>query len=338
MRPTVAMWLFTLLLAAVAASAADAPGQTVARGSLGSDHFEAGGSVNLTEPVAGDAFLAGGRIATAADVQGDLIAGGGDLSIGGRVGDDLYAAGGDVLLDAVIVGNARIAGGDVAVGPATVVEGALTLGGGRIRFEGETRKGLKARGAQVTLDGVVQGDADVAAEEVIVGPHTRITGKLIVHASRAPAVPAGAVIAGGVEFHAADASGFSDEEGAPRADPVGKATHFIGSLLWIIGVFIAGTLFTLALPAYSARAADSIGREPLRSLGLGFVIFVCVPILALLLLLTIFGIPLALILLLLYLLLLFLGWVTAALFIGRRTLALFGRAQAPSLAARLGTL
>jgi hypothetical protein len=115
--------------------------------------------------------------------------------------------------------------------------------------------------------------------------------------------------------------------------------HGVGSFLWILGVFVAGTLFTLAFPAYSARAADWIGREPLRSLGLGFVVLVCLPILVVLLLITIVGIPLALVVLLLYLLLLFVGWVTTALFVARKGLEqLRGDGQPVTTAWRLGAL
>ena len=57
-------------------------------------------------------------------------------------------------------------------------------------------------------------------------------------------------------------------------------------------------------------------------MGLGFVVLVCVPVLIVVLLITIIGIPLALILLPLYVALLFLGWITVALFLGRKGLGL----------------
>ena len=302
---------------------------------IGSDFFGAGGSVNLTDAVAGDAFLAGGNVSTASEIQGDLMAAGGEVSVGGAVGDDLYAAGGEVRLDAIVSGNGRIGAGDVSVGPATVVDGALTLNGGRIRFEGNTHDYLQANGGEVRIDGTVHGDAEVRAERVQVGPAARIGGKLIVHAEREPVIADGAVIDGGVEFQEADINVRFDDGDAVRDVSV---DHGVGSILWILGVFVAGVLFTLAFPAYSARAADWIGREPLRSLGLGFVVLVCLPILALLLLVTIVGIPLALILFMLYLLLLFLGWVTAALFVGRKGLSLVRSDQPPSTAWRIGAL
>ena len=302
---------------------------------VGSDYFGAGGSLNLTDPVDGDAFLAGGHVSTASEIQGDLVAAGGEVSVGGAIGDDLYAAGGQVQLDAIVAGNARIGGGDVTVGPATVVTGALTLNGGRIRFEGNAQDYLQANGGEVRIDGTVRGDAEVRAERVEVGPAARIGGKLIVHAEREPVVAEGASIAGGVEFEEADIGVHFDDGEVVRDVTV---EHGVGSFLWILGVFVAGVLFTLAFPAYSARAADWIGREPLRSLGLGFVVLVCLPILGVLLLITIVGIPLALILFMLYVLLLFLGWVTAALFVGRKGLALVRSSQPVTTAWRIGAL
>ena len=287
---------------------------------FGSDYFGAGGMLNLTEPVDGDAFLAAGQIATAGEVEGDLVAAGGEVSIGGNVGDDLYAAGGEVQVDAIVSGNARIAGGDVALGPATMVTGALSITGGRVVFEGATKGYLQASGASVRINGSVHGDAEVRAENLEIGPDTRIGGKLIVRGPNKPTIPEGAQVLGGVEFQQADAGRFFHDK--DFGDDLRSAAHGIGSFLWIVGVFLAGTLFTWLLPGYSARAADFIGREPLKSMGLGFVVLVCVPVLIVVLLITIIGIPLALILLPLYVALLFLGWITVALFLGRKGLGL----------------
>jgi len=308
-----------MLLALAGCSVQYGGDDTVSR-TFGSDFFGVGGVLNLTDPVVGDALLAGGHVNTASEVKGDLMAAGGEVSIGGGIGDDLYVAGGEVQVDAIVAGNARVAGGEIAIGPATVVNGALTLSGGRVRYEGSTRGHLKVSGGSVLIDGNVDSDAEVHAEDLEIGPQTRIAGKLIVRGPQPPTIPAGAQIAGGVEFHEADVSRHFEEREVAR--DVRTVAHGVGSLLWIIGVFVAGTLFTFAFPVYSARAADWIGREPLRSLGLGFVLLTCLPVLAVLLVITIVGIPLALILVMLYVLLLFLGWVTAALFVARKGLTL----------------
>ena len=303
---------------------------------FGSNFLGAGGDINLTEAIGGDAFLAGGNVSTASEVKGDLVAVGGEVSIGGSVGDDLYAAGGQVQVDAIVAGNARVAGGDVTLGPATTIGGELTLSGGRVRFEGIAHDRLEVSGGSISLDGVVLGVAEVRAEQVEIGPNTRIDGKLIVHSSREPVIPEGARIAGGVEFN--PTSPLSDDETQPVAPESHSVAHGVGSFLWVLGVFIAGTLFTLAFPGYSQRAAAWIGRAPLKSLALGFVLLACLPVLIVLLLITIIGIPLALIVLLLYLLLLFLGWVTSALFLSHQLLGVLRGGEPVSTAWRLFAL
>ena len=316
-RAVSAVALVALGLAAISGCSIHYDGHDAVSRELGSDYFGAGGMLNLTETVEGDAFLAGGQVSIASEVRGDLVVAGGELSIGGSLGDDVYAAGGDVKLDAIVSGNARLAGGDVAVGPATVVAGAVSLTGARVSFEGNSHGYLQASGGSVNIDGTVHGDAEVRAQELVIGPNTRIGGRLVYHGPSAPDVPEGAVIAGGVEFHEANASRYFRDSGDRWHD---RALGF-GSFLWFVGVLVAGTLFLALFPGYSTRAAETIGREPLKVLGLGLAILVCVPFVAIVLLITIIGIPLALLIVPLYLLLLFLGWVTVALFIAQRGLA-----------------
>lgn len=308
--------LAALALATITGCGVHVDGDDTVTHEFGSDYFGAGGKLNLTEPVEGDAFLAGGRVSVASEVKGDLIAAGGEVSVGGAVKDDLYAAGGSVQVDALVDGNARLAGGEVMIGPATVIAGALSLTGGRIEFDGNTHGYLQASGGTVRLNGEVHGDAEVRSEELVIGPGTRIGGRLVYRGPEAPEVPEGAVIAGGVEFHERGAHHFIDD----TETRVHVSEHGVGSVVWLVGVFIAAALFLLLFPRYARESAAAIGRAPLQSIGLGLAILVCVPFVGVVLLITIIGIPLALLLIPFYLLVLFLGWVTAALFVAQRGL------------------
>lgn len=313
----VALVALALALAALTGCSVHYDGDDSVTHQFGSDFFGAGGMLNLTEPVEGDAILTGGHVSTASEVSGDLVAAGGEVSVGGAIGDDLYAAGGSVQFDAIVNGNARVAGGDINVGPATIVAGGLSLTGGQIVFEGVAHKYLQASGGSVRLDGEVIGDAEVRAKELVIGPSARIGGRLIYHGPAEPAVPEGAVISGGIEFHEQDV-GRVFHEVQPE---VRDAATGLGTFLWFLGVFVAGALFVLLLPGFTSEAAAAIGRKPLPSLGLGLAILLCVPFVAVVLLITIIGIPVALLLMSLYLLVLFLGWITAALFVAQRGLA-----------------
>jgi cytoskeletal protein CcmA (bactofilin family) len=308
--------LVALVLATITGCGVHYDGDDAVSHEFGSDYFGAGGMLSLTDAVEGDALLAGGRVDIASEVKGDLVVAGGELSIGGAVGDDLYAGGGNVQLDAIVAGNARVAGGDVAVGPATVVAGALSLTGGRVQFDGNVHQYLQASGGSVRLNGEVHGDAEVNAEELEIGPDTRIGGRLVYRGPAEPVVPEGAQIAGGVEFHEENVGRYF-EDVEPR---VRDTVHGVGTFLWFSGVFVAAALFLLVLPDFASEAGSAVGRRPMQSLGLGLAVLVCVPFVAVLLLITIIGIPLALLLMSLYLLVLFLGWVTTALFVAQRGL------------------
>ena len=315
----------TVILAAFAATVlvgCDHDEESVS-GQFGSDRFSAGGMVHLTEPVAGDALLAGGQVDIASEVQGDLVVAGGEVSVGGGIGDDLYAAGGEVTVDAIVAGNARVAGGEVEIGPATVIEGGASITGGRVKFDGSVTGYLQATGGEVRLSGTVGGDAMVRSGELHIAPGTRINGKLVYRGPDAPVVPEGATIAGGVEFHETSAHRWVDRNTHVAVD-AGRA---VGSMLWFVGVFAVAALFTAIFPAFSTQAATMIGRDPWTSLGIGLAVLVCMPFVAVVLLITIIGIPLALLLVPVYLVLMFLGWVTAALFLGERLLEFARRGQ-----------
>jgi cytoskeletal protein CcmA (bactofilin family) len=312
-----AVALSALGLAAISGCTIESGGDDSVSHEFGSDYFGAGGVLNIIDPIDGDAFLAGGNVSIASEIEGDLIAAGGDVAVGGNIGDDVYVAGGDVNVDAIVSGNVRIAGGDINVGPATAIGGNVALTGGRIEFEGGTQGHLQAAGAHVRINGTVEGDVRVHAEDLTIGPETRISGTLIVRGPNAPEVPEGAVIAGGVDYRAS--SGHHAFDGAQ--DTVRDTARVAGTITWFFGSFLVAALFALAFPGAASRATDLLGREPLKSIGLGFATLVCVPFFLVLLVITIIGIPLALLLIPLYLLLLFLGWVTTAMFLGRRGLA-----------------
>lgn len=306
--------LTALVLATITGCAVEYDGDEAVSRRFGSDYFGIGGDVRLTETVEGDAMLAGGRVAVASEIKGDLVVTGGELSLGGAVSDDLYAAGGSVQLDAIVSGNARVAGGEVQVGPATDVAGALSLAGGRVEFDGNAHDYLRATGGSVRLNGEVHGDVEVRAEELQIGPATRIGGRLVYRGPAPPEVPEGALIAGGVEFHERGPRHFFESDG-PR---VHHTQGRFGSVVWFFGVFVAAALCLMLFPRFLREAAAAVGRRPWQSLGLGLAILVCGPVLGVMLLITIIGIPLALLLVPLYLLVLYLGWITTALFIAQR--------------------
>lgn len=291
-------------------------GSDQAEARLGDGRLLAGDDVALTDIVEGSAFVAGGRARLDGRIGGNAVVTGGVVEIRGDIDEDVLAAGGDVGIDANVRGDVRAAGGTVSIERDATIRGRATLAGGSVNVSGRVEGRLRAYGGAVRIDGEIGGDAEIAAEEIYIGPQARIAGRLLYRGPHAPQVVEGAVIEGGVEHGRHMWQGI-DEDGA-----IARAVARVLRMLWFAGVFVLGALLVAVLPRFTREAAATVRGSTLASLGLGFAVLVLVPLLAVFLCLTIIGIPLAFAVLLGYGLLLMLGFLTGALFLGDAALGL----------------
>lgn len=314
--------LFVSLLCALAPLASQ--GSDEAEASLGDNRFLAGDDVGMSESVDGNAFVAGGRARVDGHVGGNAIVAGGVVEIRGDIDEGVLATGGDVSIDANVRGDVRAAGGTVSIERDANVRGSATLAGGSIDVNGRVGGKVRAFGGSIRLDGEIGGDAELAAEDIRVGPQARISGRLRYRGPHPPQVAEGAVIDGGVE-RARHAWRSVDGDGR-----VMRAVTRVFRVLWFTGVLALGALLVLVLPRFTREAAATVRNDAPASLGLGVAVLVLVPVLAVFLCLTIIGIPLAFAVLLGYGLLLMLGFLTGALFVGDSVLQVAKPANAES--------
>lgn len=299
-------------------------GSDEAEASLGDNRFLAGDDVGMSESVDGNAFVAGGRARVDGRVGGHAIVAGGVVEIRGDIDEGVLATGGDVGIDANVRGDVLAAGGTISIERDASVRGSATLAGGSVDVNGRVGGKLRAFGGSVRLDGEIGGDAEVAAEDIQVGPQARISGRLRYRGPNPPQVAEGAVIDGGVERarHA--------WQGIGGDGRVMRAVARVFRVLWFTGVLALGALLVLVLPRFTQEAAATVRNDAPASLGLGVAVLVLVPVLAAFLCLTIIGIPLAFAVLLGYGLLLMLGFLTGALFVGDSVLGIAKPANAES--------
>ena len=302
-----------LLLVAVAMAwvsrlpAAEPPTRSVR---LGSDVFAAGGSVQLTQAVAGDALIAGNELDSTSAIGGDLAAAGSQLHIAGTVGGDLYGAGRRIELQGSVRDNARLAGDELVIGRDARIGGGASLAARRVEFDGSAAAYLSIASAATRIDGAVGGDVQVAGRELALGPHAQIAGRLTFRGAQPPNLAPGARVSGGVQF--------IPQRGARRARYAGVLRA--GSWAWLIGWMIAGAVLLAVWPLFTRAASNATAERIPHALGVGLLVLLLIPVAIGLLFITVLGIPLALLLLAAYLLLLPLGYLTAAIAIGDRIL------------------
>jgi len=303
-----------LVLSASLLFAQDVGEQVVKRGTVDDDVYLAGGNVELLATVKGDVVVAGGQLQLDGPIGGDLIAAGGSVTLRSPVADDVRLVGGNVQLLGTVGDDLIAAGGYLRMGATTRVDGRAWLAGGYIHVDGVIRQGLRVGGGRVTIDGTVQGDVEVWAKQIEVGPTAVISGRLLTHGPNKPQIAKGARIEGEQDHNMVE---------VPSATVMAVATG--AGILVLLSMIVTGVVLYLVFPGTAERSTRSLRDAPWLCLGLGLAVFAATPVLVLVLLITGVGLWLALLLLAAYLMLLLLGYLTGALFVGETGLRLLGK-------------
>lgn len=284
-------------------------------GSANALQFAPGDSYQLgqTETISENLYAFGGNVSVAGRVQGDLITAGGSLTLTGPVSGDVATAGGSLIVNSPISGDVRAAGGSLAFGAqvqgdflvgggmVTVTESAnllgdVRIGAGQIVFNGRAKKGARLYGGVVELNGVIDGDVVVnAQEQFIIGPAAIINGNLKYAAKKEAVVPATAKVSGKVTYEPLKLA-------ISRENAVKWAAR--GVVGWILVKIAMLSAAALVLWWLFRKKSGELAEHGVKDFGAnvvrGFVVLIVVPAAALLLAVTVVGLPLAMIMGLFY--------------------------------------
>ena len=295
------------------------------------DLYVVGRTVTVRAPVDGDVVAAGGAVVLEGPTSGGVLATGGTVRIRGQVGRGVRAAGGTVGVETSVGTDAVLAGGLVTLERGARVGRDLVAAGSTLQVLGEVGGRARLAGGTVLIGGRVGGDVEADGDRVVVLPEAWIAGRLRYRSAQPAEIRPGARIQGGVVQQAI-------------ARPPGLL-HRRGRFPWVRWAIEALWLLTLGfvaqavLPQASAQVTEETSR-PGRSLLVGFVLLVTVPVAAVLLLLTVVGIPLGFLALGLYAATLYLGQVFTGRWIGEGLLrrALRAPTVSPYVATAVGVL
>lgn len=283
---------------------------------VGHDLYVVGGTVTVNAPIDGDLIVAGGTVVINDTVTQDILAVGGKISIKGFIGDDIRCGGGTVLHEGTVSGDLVVTGGRISVEREAVVSGNLLSGGGEVTLDGKVKgdvrnasgkftlngivgRKLECKGGEITMNGVVGDNAVMAAEDIELGPSAKFNKDVRYWNEEAS-----------LDFKN------SLQVGTATYDPGLKMEdakwHYLGFASLIMALWYLGTaLLMLSLIQYMfsltfKNAANTVKNASLKSLGLGVLFLVGVPIAIAVLFITIIGVPLAI--------LTFVGYLTVILF------------------------
>ncbi|MCA3260573.1 MAG: hypothetical protein ING44_01420 [Telmatospirillum sp.] len=252
------------------------------------------------------------------------------IDVQGLIDGDVTLAGGRIAVEAEIAGDLVATGASIGIGAATSVKRNVFLFGGEIAMAGRYAQRVWAAGGEVVLDIAAAGDVSVAAGHVVIGPNTRIAGKLRVWSPDPPLVHASAEIAGGVVYAPGD-----------MANAVDALLGYVGAILrwgFTLAVWATALLLAAFAPGFLAACAAAIAARTGAVLLWGLCLVFGLPFVILLSAVTLVGLPLAGALILALGFGLGVGYAIAAAALGNAGLGLFGRRENPGLLWRLAAV
>lgn len=279
---------------------------------INDDFYAAGGTLQIESQVNGDLVVAGGKININSVISQDLTLGGGDISVRGEVGDDARIVGGNIKIYSTIKDDLLVGGGNIELMKNSFVGGDFIFGGGNIVINGAINGNVRGRGGNLAINNTVTGNVELyGVENVKFGPAGKVMGSFIYTSPTESSHVNSNTVKGFIDY----------KTSSPIFDADGIGLIFAGiiagfSILWILSLLFIGLFFVWILRFYMTRVSETAYENPLKGFGIGFLILVVTPIVALIFLITGIGAPIAFILMLFWILAIFFGKLMAISMIG----------------------
>lgn len=268
---------------------------------LHNPNFRFGETVIISEDLSGDTYVAGGIVRIEGTIDGDLLVAGGDVTINGDVTQDLRVLGGTIKLNGTVEQNLSVVGGEVFFGPYSKVNGSLVGGGGNSDLNGSIMGGTWFGSGNMTLAGDHGDQVNLWVGSAQLLPSANIEGDLNVQMdSQGVLNDKDANITGkkNVQVIEPDQKMVRDQQ---KMESAVGAFNLGAKLVGLLMALVAGSVFLYLLPKLMTDLSASIAKDPIGSIGWGFVRLVMMPIAIILLMVTVIGLPLGFLILLSYL-------------------------------------
>lgn len=273
------------------------------------DLFVLGRKITINGKVKGDIFFLAKEIDVNGEVSGDIIGMAQMVTINGTAFDDVRAGAQFVNINGKIIGNATLTGQFINISRISSIGEDLLVGGNEIKIDGVIIGEVRAGGETISMGGEVGKSVILDGREILISQSSNIKGDLKYRAKKAEIIE-GASIQGKVEKLPIIK--------VKKSKYLSWKFYFWRFIFMVAGIFV-GFIFLKLFPSLSSKAKEEISHT-WKSLGIGFALLICVPVISAILAITIVGIPISLILLAIYLIFLYMGRIIFASFIGDKIL------------------
>lgn len=282
---------------------------TISADSVHRNLYTAGGTVLLNNATLGDAVVVGGDVTIEGNVESDLTVAGGNVYINGTIGGDVRVAGGDVTINNAVSGDVVGVGGSIRLTDRAAVAGDVMIAGGQVEVLGPVTGKLTAHADLITINSAVTGAVVITAgQKLSLGAKTNFAGEAKYKSWQEAEIADGAQT-GNLQY----------EQIPRKQNEGGKALAGVltlGFVFKLLAMILASLVLLKLFPKTSTELVTHLKENVWANLGIGFVAFIAMPIMALLLLFTFVGFYAALIVFVLWLLWCMVGALVGMVFVG----------------------
>jgi cytoskeletal protein CcmA (bactofilin family) len=275
------------------------------------DQYVTAVSTIIEGTIDGDLTVFAGGVTIRGEITGNLnVVSSGSVVIedSGAIRGSLNGTAFKVSIDGTVDNDVFITAGTVIVGQSGVIGRDLMTFGVSTRIDGVVGRDIRGRTAWMAIDGSVGGDVDVATQKLDVGSTAAVGGDIVYRSAVDASIADGASIDGNVTRLPA------------QSNFVYGIILMLANVIGFLGFVVAGLVALWLFRSTASHATGAMLRRPIRSLLVGLVTVVAVPVVVVLLAATLVGIPLAVILVLLAGVGFIIGPVPAVTALGNRVL------------------
>lgn len=268
-----------------------------------------GDDISFDGHVLGD-VIAGGRTVTVGDsavIDNSFMGFGQKVDINGNVVNAARVFSQDFTLRGHVEGNVMSFAQSILIDTRAWVEKDVSFGSAQFIMRGRIGGDLSGGASSITISGQIDGDAKLEGDKIVVLQGAIIGGKLLYSSKNEPKVEDGAQILGGIER-------FTDDK---KKEGEGYSVgSFFWDAWWYLGSLALGAVLLALFRGFMLDSANSITGATVKTLGLGILFLICMPIAAIAVALTLVGIPAAVLIALTWCILIYLADIFAGLAIG----------------------
>lgn len=258
------------------------------------------------EIISDNVVTAGNDITIRGEINDNVIVFGRVVKISGKINGSLFVAAQELQIEGEITKDVFVGAASVLITENGKIDRDLACGSANLIIDGQIGRNVMAGTGTLSIDGKIGGNVTASSSLIEISGNADIFGSLSYYSQKELSINNPDKIAGGVNFN--------------KIQKANNDNIFSGKFsMWILGLIMSvvlGFLLIAFFPKRTKKIAECINENWSKSLGIGFLMFVVMPLIAFIFMILIIGLPVGLILFVVYLILIYIAKIWVSLYLG----------------------